>query len=281
MNAPLASKRKNLPHLRDMHNYDFAHWVLNVPDDWYPRVHLKLDGFVGRFGRDWDGEFFFQTARSDILRDPSSIIMYALDRGYVGEDLVRANDMAAMFTLIRDSKMFASVMRGEVVTGEFFFKDMATYDEEYDTLQFVTIPYAAEFFTTPLTIFIHTVTDFQGAEITPRIVSDDQIQVYSSRLLLQESINMRRFKKYIELIPYDQLMSLRSLKHKDRELKAAVGKEIEVVKDFLGNYLLNTQSIIRPDMGETFEGLVFHINSKQFKVVTSAFSDFRSSNEYV
>lgn len=269
-------KRKNIPHLADMNDYEFVYWLYNIVDKWKPRVHIKLDGFFGRFGRDPEGNFFFQTARSDVLYDPKEVIWHALKNDYHGEQLVRAKHICEMFTKIQNS--INDMMPPDTVYEcEFFYKPLSQI--EGDKITFVTIPYDLKNFPTDLTIYIHKASkcDGRGEFTCPAIEVEKDGITYRSSMLHTWFIDMTQYRNYMREMSQDEILSLRSLKHRDREMKRKVREEIANVKEHLIRYLLSHDKIRKPDMGEIYEGLVVHINTKQFKVVTREYRRLRDA----
>lgn len=272
-------KRKDIPHLRDMNDYEFMYWLIHEDPLWTPRVHQKLDGFFGRFGKDSNGDFFFQTARSDVLRDPIAVIWYALDRGYTGVDLVRAKHIAEMYNMIRSSRALESMSKGTAVSCEFFYKPMATRNED-GTLTFVNVSYFEDAFDKDLTIYVHSVTDLAGNEVhTPfPFIEQDDIKIHSSRLNLSAPVDLSWLKAYANQWEVADLMMLSSRKQIDRARKLELKGIVSEFKEELRSTLLKSESIQQLPITNTHEGLVFHINEKQYKVINESFRSLINVN---
>lgn len=277
MTTPATSRRRDIPHLRNMSDYEFAYWLYyKLPPCWEPRVHAKLDGFYGRIGRDWDGNFFFQTARSPVLRDPQEILWFALSKDYIGEALVRASHMAAMFAYIRDSDLIREMPKDTVYECEFFYRPLAVNQDD-ETITFVTVPYAQEAFKLPLTIYVHRIadaTDNVELDNEPLTISVD-IDVRSSRLNVAP-LPMVGFIEYVHQIPVEEILLLRSQKQADRARKLELKQEFAGLREELGRFIMKTPYICHLNLGPVEEGLVVHINTKQFKIVSLDYQRLRT-----
>lgn len=265
-----ATKRKDIPHLRDMNDYEFAYWLHTRTGEWHPCVHLKLDGFFGKIGKDKEGKFFFQTARSGILRSPSEIVWHALNRGYEGEHLVRAKNMCEMFIRIENSSLVREMPEDTMYECEFFYKPMAQI--EGDKITFVSVPYALDFFTSDLTIFVHKGSAASGDdEFRLRFKQhtfSGNINMLPSELELKGTIDLQPYINAVRLFPDHDILTLRSKSYTDRATKLHMKGEMMKLKESLTSYLVNHPNVVIPHMGDYHEGLVYHINNKQYKVIT-------------
>ena len=267
-------KRKNMKHLSEMNDYDFCMWMLYDAGKTgnYLDLSWKLDGFFLRFGKDEEGNPWFQTARSPVLYDPMAVIWHALSRGYDHQAMGRAEVYFHLIKQIWESKIMDEIEDDSCFACEVFDKSMAKHDKEKGTLTFVNIPYDDKFFTTDVTLFIYQL----------QVASTGQtwIDGYTGDLKLDENIRTLGSKFRVDL-DYEyfrtavqsfgsNLLVLKSLKHKDRDLKLALKEKVAILKQQFSAYVLS-KAKEKHEMGENFEGVVFKVNNTEYKITTDYF----------
>lgn len=271
----VSCKRKDIPHLHQMNDYEFIYWLLNEDTYWTPRAHMKLDGAFIRFGKDSNGDFFFQTARSDVLFDPQQVVWHSLSKGYTGESLDRASKISAMFKTIVDSQMFVDLPKDISLECEMFYVPLAEDDGKNYT--FVTLPYSKKYFTQDLTLYVHRISTASTGEETEIQLPDADIPLRKSRFPQLTALNLSHYQEYVSLIGQERIMSLNSRKHADRKMKLQTKELVATLKAALSKYILSMYP--QKTLGAYTEGVVLHINNKQFKVISDDY--WRIRNEAV
>lgn len=272
MSNIVISKRKDIPHLVDMNDYEFLYWLVNENVQWEPRVHQKLDGFMIKIGRDSQGEFFFTTARSEVIRDPAAVLWHTISREPTGAQLDRGMKISEMFRLIEGT---VDIPHNTYFECEAFYKPLAHHDG--NDITFVTLPYRSKSFEKDLTLFVHSVKQSNTGEEVQDTITSSEIDIRASRLKLRRPIDLTDFKKYVEAMSDQEILSLRSLKHKDREMKLRIKQETSTLKRALREMLLESKDIEQLNVAKHHEGMVFHIGEKQFKTVTDYYWEYRNA----
>lgn len=275
-------KRQNIPHLSDMPAQDFITWLRSMDGkDFKPKIHHKIDGFFGRFGKDSDGQFFYQLARTPVLRDPQEVLWYALSREYIGEQLVRASKITQMMIMLRDSEIVKTMIDGSAIECDFLFKPMAEKLDE--NFKFVSIPYFESTCKTDLTIFAHSWTSAEDTSIhidldmRQFLHADSNVRVIPSEIKLENPIDISEFTQLASSLPTSDIRVLKSLNHFDRARKIQIRDWVNSIQTAFTDKILNEPQLIEKsnELGPFREGYVLHINSKQFKVVTPHYKVLR------
>lgn len=261
-------KRKNMKHLAEMSDYDWARWMEYNFDDQI-EASWKLDGFFLRFGKDEEGKFWFQTARSPVMHDPMEVIWHSLSKGYDHNGMTRAENYFHLLTNLQEHPLYQMIPNDCGLECEVFDSKGAVYDKDTDTLRFVNIPYAALFFAEPVTLFVYKMIVASTGEDWIAGFTHDAFPgmgAYGTRFTID--VDFSYFQNAVASLSEAAIDSLKSMKHKDRELKLATKEKIAILKQQFNTYIL---SRVNPLMGENFEGVVIWINNSEYKITTPYF----------
>jgi len=275
-------KRKNMKHLHEMNDYEFCRWIQarGASDETInkvERINWKLDGFFLRFGKDAEGQPWFQTARSNVLYSPGEVIWYAMRNGYDHDKFTRAEKYYHLIKDIWESRMFSKMGNNVGMEVEVFDRSMAT-DNGDGTITFVNIPYSADFFYRPVTLFLYRVIESSSGETIAdnyamRNSFDEDLGLYGSASFIE--LDYSYFKEAVDSLTEDGIKSLKSLRHADRALKMLVREKVAEIKKQLRAYVLK-QSENKNMLGDKFEGVVLKVNNTEYKIVTDDFKELIS-----
>lgn len=279
-------KRVDMKHLHAMNNVQFVELVKGNGDYLEAPITMKLDGFLVRFGKDKDGVFFMQTARSPVLRRSDEILWFALMRDYRGEALERSHKFAHLFEVLKDSAFFHSMAKDTAVTCECFMRSLAEYNEASHTLKYVTIPYDASKMGSEYIFYVYDVYAASNPEEKKyaEVSTDDHIEFRSPFLQWKDPLGLFVGDIFdaISMFTKDDLFSLTSRTHAWRERKLAVQSVLQDLKGELARRILDVETTTEETrgLGRYFEGIVLHINNEQYKVITPEYTLMRDMGAF-
>lgn len=279
-------KRVDMKHLHEMNNIKFCEMIKGSGDYLDAHITMKLDGFMLRFGKDADGLFFMQTARSPVLRRSDEILWFALMRDYRGEALERAHKFAHLFEVLKNSDFIANLPKDTAITCECFMKDLAEYNEVSHTYRYVTIPYDAEMMQAPYIMYVYDVYSAREPETKKyaEVGADENIEFRTPFLQWTDPCGLfiGDYHEAISGLSKDDLFSLTTRTHAWRERKRKVSDFLQDIKGDMAKRILDEKTTTEETrgMGRFFEGIVLHINNEQYKVITPEYTLMRVQGAY-
>jgi hypothetical protein len=230
------------------------------------KVSLKVDGASARFGKDNDGEFFFETGKSGLIKTPKAFSEYTMTKGGSDQQVCRAIHYDNMFDELKASNIWKEFPKGTKVICEMLYNPMS--EVIGDKLKYVSIHYDADKVGKLMTIVpINIVGNYTVEKLIEQSTKD--IKIVSPNLGTL-SIDLDINLDVIDTIDEDILNSLR---HRDRELKAEYLTILLELKDTIAKLILDYPIIGKEKLGSDFEGLVVELEGKTFKITTKAFKE--------
>ncbi|MEM2159345.1 MAG: hypothetical protein QXN55_00110 [Candidatus Nitrosotenuis sp.] len=270
LKRPKPTRRKSITHLDKMSPVAF----LEMTEGWQRQlrvpISLKVDGAGIRFGKDHEGEFFFESSNSGPVYDPEAFTRYAKENG---KSMARAEAYAKMFALIQNSGLWKILPANTKVITEALYNALATITEE-GKATFVKIPYDRSKLGNSLTIFPIALLDIENEDdtdpnkILERLCSynDDDIKVINPHLgtfiidVTKELFELNLVCKQV----------LRSRRAEDAALKEQHIAIIRKVQNELTSRILSAR--FDNDMiGPVIEGYVLDLPNCKLKVTTPEF----------
>lgn len=281
----IASKRKSLVHLQQMKPIEFIEWAKGVDTDTGGtlknlNVTLKVDGLGARFGKDSEGQFFFEGSRTGPIFKEKSFSAHAKSKGSKDEVVARAAHYDDMFDLLKAAAVTKAVPAGAKVVCEIFYNPIGTHTAGSSV--FVSIKYDTAKLGKVMTIVPITVLDASsGEEHDDRDVIMKKLYAASSNdvkvvdpSLKSKMIDIKAQIKDVVKYGDAEIELLQSRKAVDKPAKEALIAALQNAKDALAQYLLDHPAIEGKDkLGKDIEGLVMHVNGSPVKVTTQDFKD--------
>lgn len=281
----IASKRKSLVHLQQMKPIEFIEWAKGVDADTGGtlknlNVTLKVDGLGARFGKDSEGQFFFEGSRTGPIFKEKSFSAHAKSKGSKDEVIARAAHYDDMFDLLKVAAITKAVPAGAKVVCEIFYNPIGTHTAGSSV--FVSIKYDTAKLGKVMTIVPITVLDASSGEehddrdaIMKKIyaASSNDVKVIDPSLK-SKMIDIKAQIKDVVKYGDAEIELLQSRKAVDKPAKEALIAALQNAKDALAQYLLDHPGIEGKDkLGKDIEGLVMNVNGSPVKVTTQDFKD--------
>lgn len=281
----IASKRKSLVHLQQMKPLEFIEWAKGIHQDTCGilkdlNVTLKVDGLGARFGKDSEGQFFFEGSRTGPIFKEKAFSAHAEGKGASEEVQVRAGHYDDMFDLLKSAKVTKAIPANAKVVCEIFYNPLGSHNAGSSV--FVSIKYDTNKLGKIMTIVPITVVnastgdDHEDKSVIMKKLysaSDDLIKVVDPSLkskAIDIKAQIRDVVKYGEA----EIDLLQSRKAADKPGKEALIGALQTAKDKLAQYLLDHPAIEgKNKLGKDIEGLVMHVNGSPVKVTTQDFKD--------
>lgn len=281
----IASKRKSLVHLQQMKPIEFIEWAKGIHQDTGGilkdlNVTLKVDGLGARFGKDSEGQFFFEGSRTGPIFKEKAFSTHAKSRDSKPEIVKRAEHYDDMFDLLKAAAVTKAVPAGAKVVCEIFYNPIGTHTAGSSV--FVSIKYDTAKLGKVMTIVPITVLDASTGEehgdrdsIMKKLysASSNDVKVVDPSLK-SKAIDIKAQIKDIVKYGDVEIELLNSRKAADKPGKEALIGALQTAKDKLAQYLLDHPAIEgKNKLGKDIEGLVMHVNGSPVKVTTQDFKD--------
>lgn len=282
----VSSKRKSMMHLQAMKPIEFVQWVQGLHSDFGGvlsdlEVSLKVDGLGARFGKDKDGQFFFEGSRTGPVFKEKAFSSYAKEKGSKQEIIDRASHYDDMFDTLKASSLTKLLPNDTKVVCEIFYNPMATEHED-GSMIFVTVKYDKSKLGKTMTLVplaVLTASTGEHSDSEDEVISklykasDANVKVIDPKLKAGK-IDIRAKTKSVLKFGEKEFTLIKSLKGADKEAKQALLATIQKAKDELAQFLLDHPSIVGKDkLGKDIEGLVFTAGGQPVKVTTQEFKD--------
>ena len=276
------SKRKTIVHFQDMKPTEFLQFAHKLIDDFNGKLdnistELKVDGFGARFGKDSDGEFFFETSRSGPIQKSKSFSTYTKTKDATELMIQRAVHYDDLFDILKESELWHNLPNDCKVFAEFLYNPMAIEEDGY--LKFVSVKYNKKKLGKILTIVpIKVVIASSGAthhderEVLSELFkeSNHDIKIVSPKLK-HLSVDVSAKLQPISLFGDKVKAIIKSLKHSDKQQKQEYLAVIDAVKDEIAEVILQHPIKGRDILGTEIEGIIVEIDGKNYKITTPKF----------
>lgn len=280
------TKRVGIQHFQNMKNDEFLEFgrdllkysggkLKNI------KISLKVDGSAGRFGKDTNGKFFFETSYSGPIQKRNAFEEYHKIKGTT--DLLaiqRGVHWDKIYDILSGSKFMNAIPKNTKVVCELLYNPMATETEE--GLSFIKIPYDKSKLGSLMTIVIIDVLYADkneeredGDEIEKALLkySNTEIKIVSGKLG-SYSFDLKGALEPLEMFTDEMMSIMKSRKKVDATLKAEYNAIFQIIKDEVATLIIKNPKILNTDkLGKKYEGLVFQIGGKVFKITTDDYKD--------
>jgi len=279
------TKRKGMIHFQNMKNDEFILWLKQIEADSNGilkniKCVSKIDGLGARFGRDTNGNCFFEGSRTGPIFDSGAFSKYIKNKTSDLELIKRAAHYDNILEIFKKSSFMNVIPKNTKVVCEIFYNPMAKENDM--NITFVTITYDKRKLGSLMSIMPYTILKSDTGEEHPNkdIIlkklydqSNSTIKIIDPNLKFNE-INIKAFIETISVIDDDSLLILKSRKHNDRIAKMNLNNIIQKIKDDLAEYILNHPGIENKfKFGPEIEGIVLWINDKEYKITTKNFKE--------
>jgi len=277
------TKRQSIVHLQDMKPIEFLQFARKLIKDSDGKLQnipttLKVDGASGRFGKDKDGKFFFETGASGPIQQSKAFSTHTINKGGSEVMVQRAVHYDNMYDELKASGLWKSFPKDTKVSIEILYNPMAEKAEK-DTLKFVSVKYDRKKLGDLMTIIPISTSvassgdkHIDGDKIIEKLLgeSTDKIRIVSPKLK-PTSINVKAALEPISALSDDAETILKSLKHADKPLKQEYQVILNAIKVELADLFLKHPIKGRDVLGKEIEGYVVELDGKLYKVTTDVF----------
>ena len=262
MKSIVTTKRKGIEHFEKMKPALFQSWLQTVKEEaggilsGYKTV-MKVDGLSARFGKDEDGNVFFEGARTGPIFDDRSFSNFVLKKNFFAPQhvLQRAYHYDDMLRVFKTRRFMRVVPPGAKVICEVLYSPLATIYP--DGMVFVHVKYDKTKLGSLMTILPYGVIDaYTGEPHELEVTILDDLYNESTFEIMLSSPNLK-----MNEIDINYFIDLSS------------SKDIEKVKKDLAQFLLAHDGIEgKYRLGNEIEGIVIHID-KPYKITTNEFRE--------
>lgn len=271
------TKRKDMKHFHDMNDACFIE-LLNQSKGTIGNLKtvMKVDGISARFGKDKNGNIFFEGARTGPIFEKNSFSNYAKARGF---DIERATHYDDLLNIFQETNLLDQMPNDTKIICEILYTPLANKIDN-ESITFISIPYQKSLIGEVLTIlpFYATVAS-SGQEIDNFDFNFLYKQNNSKIKTIDPNLNMgvidiHKFCDKLNEVENKEVLF--SKKRNDREIKELTKTEIKKIKTDLGYYILSSDSIVGKErIGEVIEGIVVWVNNKEYKITTQQFKNLK------
>ena len=229
------------------------------------KTSLKVDGCSGRFGKDSNGNFFFETGRSGIIQTDKAFSTFTKAKSTATQEMItRSCHYDDIYSTLKKSDIWKDLPNNSKIICEILYNPMAEIVK--DKLKFVTIAYPKnKLGNTTSIIPISVIGEYDIQLLYEK--SNNDIKIISPEL---SDINI---KLDIKIDDIDETI-LTSLKQKDKSKKQEYIEIIQELKNSIAKTILKNAKISNI-LGDDFEGIVIEINNKLYKITSDKFKILR------
>lgn len=286
-NTVAASPRQGIQHLQKMNDLEFINFVKKLKHEMHGKLGpikmtLKVDGLGARFGKDRDGNPFFESSSSGPIFSSGSFTGYAIKQGFTGERLQRAAHYDDIYELIVNSTFIQQLPNDTKVNCEVLYNPMA--EESERGFKFVTVEYDKSKLGKVMTIvpFDSEVASSGGPHPRSEHIKDFLIKIggeggikfVDDRLKYIEDIDINaEIDPILSMIDAAMIAKLSSRLKVDAAEKQQIKAFLQAAKDSISELILNHPSIIgKEQLGKNIEGVIIHRQKESpIKITTPGF----------
>lgn len=298
------SKRKGVVHLEKMKDLDFLEFVEEIQNkqgDGFDLANIKMttkiDGLGGRFGKDSNGEPFFESSRSGPIKTAGAFSAHMEKQGVDDpEKLARAEKYDSLFDDIMDlindidRELGEDFLNNVKVHCEILYVPMATETPEgrlqYVSMEYDKLPDGVDLAVVPL-----FVEQADTGEDHPR---NDEIkqqlnelgrlgnaQFIDNSILQQGSLDVTTILEPLENI--DELKSVvqsRKRKGEEAERKQEIKKILDRMKQQIAREVVENPNIVgKYKLGDDYEGVILYTKKGPIKVTSPKFKELMKKKQ--
>lgn len=278
-----STKRQNMLHLEAMKDVDFVSLCRSLETGRLVglKTVMKVDGLAARFGKDANGEVFFESARSGPIFEPGAFSDYTLARNPSEESLARSRHYDDILLFLKTSGVLENLPNNTKIVCEVLYKPLAT--EEEDGFRFVSVKYSKAAVSAKMTVLPYYAADATTGERFDDTASQAIFSLIQQTpdfsiidpMLKMGTIDVSSFVSVGAGVSHIELDALGSLKHADKPLKAQVKARLLEAKQGMAAAILQSDEIQgKYRLGPEIEGVVVWVNNQEYKCTTP---EFRSS----
>ena len=302
--AVATSKRKGVVHLEKMKDLDFLEFVEEIQnrqgnsfDLANIKMTVKIDGLGGRFGKDANGEPFFESSRSGPIRTAGAFSKYMQDQGVEdSEKLARAEKYDSLFEEIMDlindvdRELGDDFLNNTKVHCEILYTPMATETAE-GKLQYVSVEYDKLPDQVQLAVVPLFVEQSDSGNDHPR---NDEIKQQLNQLgrmgdamfidntvLQQGQLDVTHILEPLDNI--DELKSIvqsRKRKGSEAERKQEVKAVLDGMKQQIAQEVVENPNIVgKYTLGDDYEGIILYTEKGPVKVTSPKFKELMKNKQ--
>lgn len=285
----VTSKREGIEHIEKMKPQAFVELLKalqsDLPQNTKFKLTLKIDGLGARFGKNADGEKFFESSHSGPQFSAKAFSRFAQERNQTPEKIQRAQHYDDILDLIINSELMEKLPDDCKVHCEILYLPLAEIKNHQ--AKFVSVYYDTENLGKIITIvpfFVEVASTGelhpQSDEIKEALIksSTPDIKVIDDRLNPGE-IKMSAIGDIQTLIDMD-LTVMQSRKKADAEARAGIEALFAVAKTALAQHLLKiAEQSGRHVIGKDLEGVILHTPQGRVKATSKAFKDILQSKK--
>lgn len=147
-----STKRQNMSHLEAMKDLDFIALCQSLDGGTMSglKTVMKVDGLAARFGKDKDGNIFFESARSGPVFEPGTFSIYTMEKGGSDESIERSRHYDNLLLFFKISGVLKDLPNNTKIVCEVLYTPLS--QEEDDGFRFVSVKYSKKAITKKLTI---------------------------------------------------------------------------------------------------------------------------------
>ena len=297
-----SSTRQGIQHLQKMNDLEFIELIKKIKSYMHGKLgnvkmSLKIDGLGARFGKDANGQPFFESSHSGPIFRGGMFSQHAASKGLTGDRLDRAKHYDDIFDLITGSKFIRMLPNDTKIVCELLYNPMAEITD--NGLKFVTVSYDRSALGDPMSIVPITAQIAstgephpQSDEIIEKLLQMGQengIKIIDSNLTVSGDIDINAVIDPIMSLNDRSIEILQSRKKIDAAEKTQIKALIQTVKEELANFILTNPNISGLDrLGKDIEGIVISgsdmptlkVTTPDFKsALSSKMQAFRQSNK--
>lgn len=280
-----STKRQNMTHLEAMKDLDFIALCQSLDSGTLNglKTVMKVDGLAARFGKDKDGNIFFESARSGPVFEPGTFSIYTMEKGGSNESIERSRHYDNLLLFFKISGVLKDLPNNTKIVCEVLYTPLA--QEEDDGFRFVSVKYSKKAITKKLTVLPYYAADATTGErfddeksqaLFVMITENEEMSLISP-MLSMGTIDVSSAIAPALNVSDDELAALGSLKHADKPLKAEVRARLSGAKNAMAATILQSEEIHgKYALGEEIEGVVVWINNQEYKCTTPEFKNSKA-----
>lgn len=297
-----STARQGIQHLQKMNDIEFIELIKRIKSYMHGKLgsvkmSLKIDGLGARFGKDINGQPFFESSHSGPIFRGGMFSQHAASKGLTGDRLERAKHYDDIFDLITQSKFVRMLPNDTKVSCEILYNPLA---EITDTgLKFVTVTYDRAALGDPMSIVPISAQVASSGDPHPhsnaiiqkllQLKQENGVKFINSNLTVSGDIDVNAVIDPILSLNDQSIAILQSRKKVDAAEKTQIKALIQTVKEELANFILSNPNISGLDrLGKDIEGIVISgsdmptlkVTTPDFKsALSSKMQAFRQSNK--
>jgi len=299
-----SSKRKGVVHLEKMKDLDFLEFVEEIENKQGEgfdlaniKMTVKVDGLGGRFGKDLNGEPFFESSRSGPIKTAGAFSKHMQDQGVDDpEKLARAEKYDSLFDDVMeliddiDRELGEDFLDNVKVHCEILYTPMATETAEgklrYVSMEYDKLPDGVELAVIPLFLEKADTGDDHpdNEEIKQKLAELGRLgdaQFIDNSLIQQDSMDVTMILEPLENI--DELKSIvqsRKRKGPEAEKKQEMQAILSNIKQQIAKEVIENPNIVgKYKLGDDYEGVILYTEKGPIKVTSPKFKELMKKKQ--